>query len=750
MNNVKHVLERGQSKKVLTKWRRYADDFDKHAEESEEEDDFDCIDTDDDDDQSDFFVRRPSKLETRMQRRNFSLERRPADMLKLKKSSMILTPLTDLKSLEESDSKSSLKSPSKVSNSTMTTITPMENKIGEFHAEKNGVSTDDSNHSDSQVSPPIVQKEPINNKRDPLEKPSPPGTKSFFMSREREGLADPTKSTGPKSKKWGKTRAQKSSRPKKEPNPRTALKYFPKEELMQTSSTNLVPALFGSSNTLGRNFSKEKFLSHYRDKFMQEYDINSPCLSGREIRSHSDLTMVTPMAGLHERDRKGSYILCEAKSFSPSPELITPSERMKNDEKIYELMRSPAVIIGTDISFSDIVREELSKASYAGANTLRDSSSPPSVTEDTDLIKSPEFASLSFHPNPHNKSITLPYEDAKSSPIKSPRVKLNRKSKNKYRLSSGSDDSLLSSRVRPQHDIKLNEIVPTISKERSSNQNYENKETDPDQCGEDTLSLLPLPKKSDKRCTDCRYLDVCTNTAHPKRRGSDTGSTLSDFSLSSDTCLPPSSFKPPEQPLTERVAEFGNQESLEEGATVNSCHLGFTVSKVKACEDSIPEAYDYDALIMITEPSPDTDVGSPDFESYLNKFYLDDEREIQTKSSDQASIIDSAISEENQAMIWSNLNEVKRVITNGENPLTWLMDKTNANTAFQSFFDSANDQESSSFFSNFLAGRTMAITDGKQGGDTQPSKWGGKHINSTHFDLYVLAWHHSNLICHLM
>ena len=78
MSNVKNLLEKRQSKKVLTQWRRYADDFDKNVEDESEEDEsdeFDFIDTDDEEDQ-DFIVRKPRKSAPRVQRQSVPVLRR--------------------------------------------------------------------------------------------------------------------------------------------------------------------------------------------------------------------------------------------------------------------------------------------------------------------------------------------------------------------------------------------------------------------------------------------------------------------------------------------------------------------------------------------------------------------------------------------------------------------------------------------------------------------------------------------------
>lgn len=66
----------------------------------------------------------------------------------------------------------------------------------------------------------------------------------------------------------------------------------------------------------------------------------------------------------------------------------------------------------------------------------------------------------------------------------------------------------------------------------------------------------------------------------------------------------------------------------------------------------------------------------------------------------------STISEESQALVWSNINEVKRVLEGDINPMTWVLTKTPLNNVMKSFMDTTS--ETGTAFSNFLISKKQA------------------------------------------
>ena len=670
MSNFKSLLERRQSKNVLSQWRRYTDDFDKHNQDDDEEEDweeFDCSEEEEEEEENDFYVRRP----TRHRRSDSSsrTDKRPVS-LTLKRSSIV-----PQHSEEVSKPRNSV--------SPRFSIAPLGWNLSQYLPDEcsdSDVTCPDKSPSITAKSSSIPAKSPSITAKSPsmlpdshlkLEKKIEPvrRTKSHFAPEERtepdrktesrfasekrteperrtKSNFTPEKRTEPerRTKSRGRQRSGESRQYKrvgrKEIHPRTTLKYFPKE---QVSSTNSVPALFGASDTLGRSYSQSKYLHHYRDKFLSR--------SGDLGRCRSELTIVTPMEELWSGDRSGSYILCEAKSATPDATLSRTSAC-----KMYELMRSPAVVIGGDLS--DLTRGELSKASYAGTNSVLDSVSPTSSTaEDTD-----KEGSFSFD--------------------------------------------------------KTEETIST------------------------TLTPSRTCKEPARTCKEpsCRYLEVCPRSH--KRSPSESGSTNSEQSSCSDVCLPACSSHVTQAETPRRVAEFLSQDSVEEGVLNSTSTDGFTVSTVssrqeekeeeekkrehhdiKVTEPTAVEERKYDYDIKVIEPTPDTDMDSPDFQTYLDQIYEEGGEERGTEGED-VSVINSAISEESQAMVWSNINEVKRVLTKGENPITWLMNKTPVNSAIQSIFESTS--ESKNMFSSFISSQRLAISERAENETGPSSKWGGE------------------------
>ena len=674
MSNMKNLLERRASKNVLTQWRRYADDFDKYAPEEEEDEEdsheFDYLDSEDED-ENDFFVRKP-KLETKQRestssrRRMSSAEKKPKT-LRLRRNSLIL--LEKGKNLLGKRPES--ETPTKTSQYSMA-------PLGWNFAEDQLLAEE---CSVAKITCPI---EATNQKG--LTKPSSLPNKSNFSipkladldvegnpAQNRKKTSEFTKSSGSvrlKSDRSGSTkRSDKSSNPK---NPRTALKFFPKEEV--GSSTNSIPAMFGASNTLGRTFSQNQYMKHYREKFVSE-----------ELgRCRSELTIVTPM-----EEEGGSFILCEAKSATP--DLAVPLSR---GDKMYELIRSPAVVIGGDLS--DVA--ELSHASYAAGTTVQvDSLSPTSSSEETDDEYSDEEDPLSYA---YSKT-------GKPAPF------------------SPSCDQAHSSST-PTGNIRY--LPPSSSPTH--------------------LPTLPLAgithHPPEETCSEpnCKYLEVCPSS---HKRTSSTGSTHSSQSeCCSDVCLPAASCHLTHPHNTgHSVVEFRSQDSIEEAQLTSSSSDGFTVSKIFVGEGKDGDLeYDYDNLIKVTEPSPVTDIDSPDFETYLEKIY-EEKRAGEEKEEEQISMIESALSEESQAMMWSNINEVKRVITQGENPITWLINKTPVNSAIQSLFESTN--ESKNLLSNFFSSQRIAISDRAENETGPSSKWGGRQYSFFSIFLRIALTKFSNL-----
>ena len=688
MSNFKSLLERRQSKNVLSQWRRYTDDFDKHNQDEDEEEDweeFDCSEEEEEEEENDFYVRRPNRHRT--SDTSSRTDKRPVS-LTLKRSSIVpqnseevskprnsVSPRFSIAPLgwnlsqylpeecSDSDVTCPDKSPSIIA--TSPSMPPnshlkLEKRIEPDRKTESRFASEKRTEPDRKTEPRFASEKRTEPERRtksnfiPQKRTEPERrTKSNFIPQKRteperrtksnfipEKRTEPERRTKSRNRQRSGESRQYKRVGRKEIHPRTTLKYFPKE---QVSSTNSVPALFGASDTLGRSYSQSKYLHHYRDKFLSR--------SGDLGRCRSELTIVTPMEELWSGDRSGSYILCEAKSATPDATLSRTSAC-----KMYELMRSPAVVIGGDLS--DLTRGELSKASYAGTNSVLDSVSPTSSTaEDTD-----KEGSFSFD--------------------------------------------------------KTEETITT------------------------TLTPSRTCKEPARTCKEpsCRYLEVCPRSH--KRSPSESGSTNSEQSSCSDVCLPACSSHVTQAETPRRVAEFLSQDSVEEGVLNSTSTDGFTVSTVssrqeekeeeekkrenhdiKVTEPTAVEERKYDYDIKVIEPTPDTDMDSPDFQTYLDQIYEEGGEERGTVG-EEVSVINSAISEESQAMVWSNINEVKRVLTKGENPITWLMNKTPVNSAIQSIFESTS--ESKNMFSSFISSQRLAISERAENETGPSSKWGGE------------------------
>eukprot|EP00116_Pleurobrachia_bachei_P002865 sb/3463127/ len=234
----------------------------------------------------------------------------------------------------------------------------------------------------------------------------------------------------------------------------------------------------------------------------------------------------------------------------------------------------------------------------------------------------------------------------------------------------------------------------------------------------DSVSSTDHPHEARSSTPQCNsggscYLTVCKTH---RRSGSDTSGT----SYTSDVCV--SGMEPKMIPELEpyvRVVEFHNQDSIEESVASSE---GFTVSKVPKKEElsssqRLPSS--------IEESSPE----DAEFQVYLDKFFEEGgEEDITTqqdpvvtgggvpRSTPSPGIIDS-LSEENQALIWSNINEVKRVLTLGENPLAWLMKKS-------AVFDTKDDN--SPLFGGFMSRTTKAISDKPAVEGSTAGNWSSK------------------------
>ena len=666
----KAILERKQSKKVLSQWRRYAEDFDKHLTSGssssegssyESGNEFADLETDEEEDEDgDLFLRTPCSGGPTVPRRRSTLRTEP--------SRCILKPIPDEpersprmsiaplawkfdRLLKEKYSKSG-------SDESILDTDPLTFLIRDI-SQQQAPSVDQHRrrtHTDSSPSCKSNGKERASVRNQPPVSHAQPRTHRQLSG----GSAKSSGSTGSKKSVSNSTRSCPNYR---KHNPKTVLKIFPREQ-RDAPSTNS-SALFGTSDTLGRAYSQERFLGHYRDKFKGTHPEIYERPVSENYRTRSDITVITPMS----EKRAGSYI------FFDSAAIAGRSQRAKSVEnkKIYELMRTQAVTTNRRES-------RMSQGSSIGSvDHTRANSTPSSsvldLDSEEDLVS--EQRTISVLSNPGLPYPANPGRPSTSNPAGHP---------------------------CPSNRAHLGPSCPSSSH---------------------TKSACPAP--------DCKYLGVSPHT----KTGSDSGSLNSEYSSCSDVCLPPTRHISMLTPASEHVAEFRNQYSLEgsEDLTVTE---GFTVSKLQrdGSLKQIKFQYDYE----VTEPTPDQDI-EPDFEHYLEHIYNhegdcesgrassgeeEEKGEGDTKEGDE-SLIDSAVSEESQALMWSNINEMKRVFSNGDNPITWLMNKTPVSSTVAQLFESGDTKSgppspgTGNVLTNFFKSQRKAISEGEAEGI--PSKW---------------------------
>ena len=594
MTSLQKLFERTRSREVLQTWRRYADDFDKYAydDEGSNSDDFDSFDieSDEESDNEDLFYRSRPRIKPPATSKSKSKR-------KVSKAKDIINSPIPMFSSGGKEKKC---------------VVSPDDTICEKGTDNFGImppTGDDDRQTDNSFTTSKSLIEPRSG-----------------CSTSRSPLSSSTKSTH-------HLTVKKSSRRKRKPSHKSgAIKFYPGSKVRESYSDD-VPNLFGASNTLGRQYSKNKFQQYTRRKFDE---CNAGEIDSCEIRPHSELTIVTPIPEYSKHT--GSYIVCKDAAIQPDPNTTLT-------DKMYELVRSPSVRVSTSKA-SDHIPYSFSRITPGTTSGSSKTTPTGSLTGTTTSSAAQSYGT------------------------------------------DGSDKESSSSEYCAEGGLYGRDIC-SIPNSSVSTQVVGQSKVDDSDVSDVVKELHPPRTASPASLTsmDIRQVSDQAKSGSEDEVSPHLENKIMGLSIDEDY---------------ERVVEFRNKDPETPLITEIDSKNGFTVQKLSAsstesvlevpritttsyCNDE-PYAYTFD-YDNITAPSEqEEDLGN--IEDYL---------EYQRDPTPPSAFLTSNLSEENEGALWSNINEMKRVIATGENPLTWVLNKT---PIFQDMIETSKDSRLRTFFSN--------------------------------------------------